>query len=325
MLSAPDFQHKQIVFALLSHGEKLSFKNDNVVIRDESGIKFQSTCYRLFALIIVGHASITTGLIQRANKFGFTIILAGHTLSPYASFHAKAEGNVLLRKKQYCYQSLDIAQHIIHNKIQNQIEALKKIRKKTPGIKEAIKSLKKYQAKLPDEQFDLKQILGTEGISSRVYFKQMFADYGWKGRRPRVKHDTTNTLLDIGYTLLFNMVESLLNLYGFDLYKGVYHQEFYQRKSLVCDLVEPLRPIIDYRIRKAHALGQIREEDFQLIQGQYRLFGENSKPYIAFLLTELLEHKVEIFAYIQSYYRAFMQQKPIDRYPVFQYRKGKQK
>jgi len=151
----------------------------------------------------------------------------------------------------------------------------------------------------------------------------MFAEYDWKGRRPRVKHDTTNTLLDIGYTLLFNMVESLLNLYGFDLYKGVYHQEFYQRKSLVCDLVEPFRPIIDYRIRKAHALRQIREEDFHQIQGQYRLFGENSKPYIAFLLTELLEHKVEIFAYIQSYYRAFMQQKPIDSYPVFQFEKGK--
>lgn len=255
MLSAPDFEQKQIIFALLSHGEKLSFKNDNIVIKNSNGeIRHQSTCYRLFAIIIVGHVSVTSGLIQRAQKYGFSIILASHGLTPYASFNAKVEGNVLLRKQQYEYQNLDIAQHIIHNKIGQQISALKQIRKKSPELKQAISDLKNYLNRLPDNKLTLQEILGIEGIASRVYFKQMFKDCNWKGRKPRAKQDPINTLLDIGYTLLFNIMESLINLYGFDIYKGVYHQEFYQRKSLVCDLVEPFRPIIDYRIRKAYQL-----------------------------------------------------------------------
>ena len=35
MLSLPDFKEKQIVFAFISHGEKLSFKNDNLIIKND--------------------------------------------------------------------------------------------------------------------------------------------------------------------------------------------------------------------------------------------------------------------------------------------------
>lgn len=56
-----DFSKKQILFAFLNLGEKLSFKNDNIIIKDKNGkVKHQSTCYRLFAVFIVGHITITT-------------------------------------------------------------------------------------------------------------------------------------------------------------------------------------------------------------------------------------------------------------------------
>jgi CRISPR-associated protein Cas1 len=113
-------------------------------------------------------------------------------------------------------------------------------------------------------------------------------------------------------------VEALLNLYGFDVYQGVYHQTFYQRKSLVCDLVEPLRPIVDQAIRNAYKLGQINANDFTFVQNQYRIIGKQAQPYIALLLKAILTHKDAIFLYIQSYYRAFMQDKPISEYPWFE-------
>ncbi len=317
MLSAPDFKQKKIIVALLSHGEKMSFKNDNIIITDANGIKHQSSCYRLFTVFIIGHITITSGLLQRAKKFGFSIVLMTHGLIPYGSWLAKAEGNVLLRKKQYQYQGTAIAQHLIKNKIEQQIKMLKKRRKKSPEMKKTIKSLEKYHDRLPDPDFGIQEILGVEGIASRVYFKQMFDEMDWKGRKPRVKHDITNLLLDIGYTQLFHFIDALLNLYGFDTYQGVYHQVFYQRKSLVCDLVEPFRPTVDQCIRKAYKLGQIHEEDFSFHNGQYKIFGKQAQPYIALMLKSLLNNKQEIFLYIQSYYRAFMQNKPIEQYPVF--------
>ena len=198
MLSSPDFQQKQIIFAMLSHGEKMSFKNDNVVVKNDEGIRFQTTCYKLFAVFVVGHITITSGLIQRAKKFGFSIVLMTHGLSPYASFYAKAEGNVVLRRKQYGYESLDIAQHIVSNKIACQTSMLKRRRNKTDDLTQAIKKLKGYQNRLPIDSADIQELLGIEGIASRVYFKHMFDEMNWQKRMPRVKHDVINLFLDIG-------------------------------------------------------------------------------------------------------------------------------
>ena len=318
MMSLPDFRFKQIIIANLPDGDKLSFKNDNVVISDSEGkIRHQSTCYRLFALFIVGNITITSGLLQRAKKFGFTITLFNHGLSPYGSWQFKTEGNVLLRQKQYSYSDTTIAQHIVKNKIAQQIAYLNLRRKKHPELKEAILKLHEYNERMPDTSLDFGEILGVEGVASRLYFTHMFDNIEWAGRSPRTKKDITNLLLDIGYMQLFHLVDALLNLYGFDTYKGVYHKEFYQRKSLVADLVEPFRPIVDYAIRKAYNLGQIDKDDFDFVDGRYRLFWKKSKPYTTLLLEAILEHKEEMFLYIQSYYRAFMREKPIEQYPIF--------
>jgi len=318
MLTAPDFKEKQIIFAILSHGERLSFKNDNVIISDENGIKHQSSCYRLFALIIVGHISITSGLLMRSKKFGFSIILMSHGLVTYGIWSAKAEGNVLLRQKQYKYDSLDIAKYLVQTKIDQQIQSLNVIRNKSENLKKNIANLKNYKIRVLEEKNQLNDCLGFEGMASKLYFKNLFADIGWNGRKPRAKHDLPNVLLDIGYTQLFNLIEALLNLYGFDIYKGFYHQTFYQRKSLVCDMVEPFRPWVDRRIRKAFHLNQVHEKDFLFKDGQYRLFGKNSKPYLAFLLKNLLLQKNTMFYFIQAFYRSFMQEKTIQEYPIIE-------
>lgn len=47
MMSIRDFEYKQIAFVFTNNEEKISFKNDNIIITDKDGkIKHQSTCYR---------------------------------------------------------------------------------------------------------------------------------------------------------------------------------------------------------------------------------------------------------------------------------------
>jgi len=145
-----------------------------------------------------------------------------------------------------------------------------------------------------------------------------FKDFEWNGRKPRAKRDPINVLMDIGYTILFNFIDSLLDLYGFDKYKGVYHKAFYQRKSLVCDIIEPFRSIIDKQLVKAFNLGQVKEEDFEESKGQYRLKFQKNKDVQKIFVPVILERKEELFLYIQSYYRSFMRSKPINEYPQFQ-------
>lgn len=318
MMSTRDFEHKQIIFAMLNEGEKISFKNDNLVIRrEDNSIKLQSTCYRLFVLFIAGHFSLTSGLMEKARKFSFTIVFLNYYMRPYAILPAKAEGNVILRRTQYYYEDFDIGAYIISNKIHNQNFLLKKIRNKTENLKKIISLMEVYEKSVLVPGLSLQEIMGVEGVAARGYFEQLFREYDWSARRPRVKHDFINCLMDIGYTILFNLVNAMLELFGFDTYVGVLHREFFHRKSLVCDIVEPFRPIIDACLIKALNLGQIHENDFYVDQGQYFIGGKKAVPYIKIMLDALLEYKDKMFLYVQSYYRAFVRQKPISQFPVF--------
>lgn len=306
MLNASDFKKKQIIILFTNIGEKISFSNDNMVVKDKDGkIKFQTTCYRIFMVCVIGNISITSGLIQRSKKFGFSICLMSTTFKAYEIIGAKMEGNTLLRKHQYEYEETYIGRKIEQNKIENQRDALKCIRNKNEYIKEGIALLDDLSLKLETDMSYL-ETMGIEGNAARVYFPRMFDNTNWNGRKPRIKSDYINVTLDIGYTMLFNIVDAMLQIYGFDTYYGVFHKYFYMRKSLVCDLMEPMRPIIDYKVRKTINLNQCKREDFEQFDKRWCLKYKENPKYIQFLMEAILEYKDDIFQYIQMYYRFFM-------------------
>jgi CRISPR-associated protein Cas1 len=123
-------------------------------------------------------------------------------------------------------------------------------------------------------------------------------------------------LFDIGYTYLFNFIDAHLRLYGFDTYKGFYHTEFYQRKSLVCDLVEPFRCIIDNTLRKAHNLKQFDLDDFEVKNNKYKLKRGCGKKYSKIFLMAIMGQKENIFTFVQTYYRAVMKNST-EKLPTF--------
>lgn len=315
MLTKPDFLEKKVILVFTKDKEKISFKNDNLIITTHEGkIKFQLSCYNLFAIFIVGDITLTSGIISRSKKFGFSIVLFTPGFKVYSTINFVLEGNFLLHEKQYTTtQSTEIAKQLIINKITNQKDFLKKLRNKE--LKDSIKKLDETIDKLAANNFDNYEIMGLEGTSAKIYFNRMFKEFNWQGRQPRVKRDKINLLLDIGYTVLFNYIEAILNIYGFDIYKGNLHKEFYKRKSLVCDIIEPFRPIVDYKIRKMINLQQIKDYKFTLYKGQYQLDWHCSNNFVTLILEEILQYKTNIFDFIQQYYRWFMKNENIIKFP----------
>lgn len=318
-MSLPDFRYKQCIFYFSSKDKgKLRFRVDNIIIEDENGkVVMQHSCHRIFVLFIVGNITLTNVVLQKAKKFGFPVILLSRNLRLDCYFNNRAEGNFLLRKKQYDAgeRNLLIARQFVTQKINNQIALLKNLRYRSKIEKDAILKLNNLSVsgvQLPQE------LMGTEGNASKIFFSAYFRQINWIRREPRTKRDINNLLLDIGYTYLFNFIEAMTAIYGFDVYCGVYHTFFYQRKSLICDLVEPFRCIIDLRLRKAHNLKQIDEKDFLKKNDQYQLSYKKQGKYTKMFLKDILTYKEEIFVYIQSYYRWFMKDKAINEFPVFQ-------
>ncbi|MGL4853992.1 MAG: CRISPR-associated endonuclease Cas1, partial [Lentisphaeria bacterium] len=239
MMSLPDFNYKQLIFFnTATEKVKMRFQLENIIIENDEGkIIFQHSCHRIFTLFIIGNLSVTNIVLQKAKAFGFPIILLNRNLRLYCYINNHAEGNFLLRQKQYLAspaQNLAIAQKLVQNKIDNQATLLDKIRHRSHDDLNAIAKLKTLKHFTHEDSQSLRSM---EAFAAKTFFQHYFRTLNWSRRAPRTKEDATNLLLDMGYSYLFYFVEAIAAIYGFDLFCGVFHRFFYQRKSLVCDLV----------------------------------------------------------------------------------------
>ena len=311
MLSLPDFLEKQIVIIGPGEEKSLKFKNDNLVVGTNDETKWQVSCHKIFSIFLIGEATLTTTLLRKGMEHGISFVLMTQNLRSYAVIGAETEGNTILRRKQYSWtDTLPMARMLMHNKVENQQKLLKDLRKKETKTKQAISVMTGFLEKI-DRAQDEKELMGYEGGASKEFFQAYFADIGWRVRLPRTKYDMTNTLMDIGYTYLFNFTDALLRLYGFDTYLGFYHKEFYQRKSLACDVMEPMRCLVDRQIRKGYNLSQINEKDFTTKNKQYDLRYKKSSAYTKMFAEAIMERKKDIFTYIRSFYMSVMKEEPI--------------
>ena len=277
---------------------------------------------KILSLMIVGHTTVTTALIEHCNKHGIPIVVMKPNFRPVFYFGNMAEANFLLRKKQFEQSKgiLEIALVLIINKMSNQLQLLKKTREQNVKIKKAKIAI---QNSIEDANnvFDYRELMGIEGATAKLFFNAYFEFAEWKQRLPRVKQDTLNATLDIGYTMLFNYIECMTRLFGFDPYMGVYHQLWFRRKSLICDLMEPFRCIVEHQIRKSIKYGTFKPSDFEKSKNAYYLKSEFRKVYVKVFFEAIISHKSEIYKYIQLYYRCFMGRKSVTSYPKFEYGK----
>lgn len=317
MFTLPDFKEKQILFILTEQGvsNKIKIYNENIVFEKEEKVVDKISCHKVFCVFIIGHISITSELIRNGLKYGISFFLLQNNFQCYARINSKNDGNYLLKMKQYLIdplQEIEIAKNIIFNKIKNQNKLLK-----SRKINDVI-DIKKISKKIKNIN-NFESLRGLEGLISKNFFKFYFKDLNWYKRMPRVKPDEINYLLDMGYTFLFNFIDSLLNLFGFDTYRGFYHRLFFQRKSLTCDILEPFRCIIDRAILKIFNLKIFNQKDFKIKDGKVFLKYKNSSKYALYFLKEIISYNEEIYCYIRDFYHYVMDNKKY-KFPYFNIR-----
>jgi len=320
MLTFPDFKEKQILFIDWWELKDLLLRNDNLMIYEKEKVidektwkevekkklKNQITLFKIFSIFIIWNFTITSSLIKKLDSFWISVFFLNKNFSVYSAINSSTEWNFLLRKKQYFEENdLEIAKILMKNKAINQIALLKKIRWKSDKLKKIIKRIEVLFQKI-DSAKENEKLMWIEWNISKLFFQNYYWEIWWIWRKPRAKEHEINLLLDIWYTYLFNFIEVNLRLYGFDVYYWVYHRLFYQRKSLVCDIIEPFRCIIDKATLKIFNLKQIDKKDFKFQKWQFQLDWRKSRKYTKFYLEAIMENKEEIFLFIQKYYRKVM-------------------
>lgn len=275
---------------------------------------------KLLALFIIGHATITTPMMDLCRKHGVFIAVVKPNLRPVFTFGNNAEANFLLRERQYKHDTsqLFIPSLIIRNKILNQRQLLENTRQKDEKTLKAVGSCD-AAIEIINDVASFRDLMGLEGWVAKDFFSAYFQKLDWKQREPRLKCDEINTTLDIGYSILFNFIEVFLRMFGFDLYCGVYHRLWFKRKSLVCDLMEPFRCIIDREVRASFNRKHFQKEHFKVVKNEYVLKWDYTGLYYQAFFNALVKYKMPIFNYVQSYYRLFMKgDSNSNNFPIFQ-------
>lgn len=217
MLTRPDFLEKQIVVIFSSQLRGLRFANENLIVEEDGKIIEQATLHKIFAVFLIGEATISTKLIQELKAFGIILVLLKRNMELIDVIGDDMNGNILLRERQYSTfrdsgSSALFARTCISNKITNQRMLLQKIREKDEILRNTADKLHS----LANEAYvcsDSERLLGIEGNAARYFFHEFYREMDWMGRYPRTKIDKNNLLLDMGYTFLFHFIEALLCLY----------------------------------------------------------------------------------------------------------------
>ncbi|AZZ65645.1 type II CRISPR-associated endonuclease Cas1 [Metamycoplasma phocicerebrale] len=118
------------------------------------------------------------------------------------------------------------------------INSKKLIEYLTPNNLDSISNLNKYY-----QNVKFMDLSNREGHAAKVYFKSLFGKEFIRDKNN--VDDYLNLYLNYGYSVLIAYVSRSLVSKGYDNRISIFHKSFDNNIPLACDLVEPLRCIVD--------------------------------------------------------------------------------
>ena len=290
-----------------SRGSYLRKKNNCFLIKNDDKV-LEVSAKKIESILITTSAYISTDAIKFAIDNNIDIIFLDHFGNPYGRvWHSKLGSTTLIRRKQLESSTgdrgLNLAKEWIICKIDNQIELLKNLKNSRPHKENALKA---YIDSIEDKKIALLKIKGVleekrnsimavEGMAAKEYFEAlsyiMPERFKFKGRSRNPAKDEFNCLLNYGYGVLYSMVEKGCILAGLDPYLGFIHADNYNKKSLVFDLIEMFRFLVDKTVIYLFSKRKVKKECFEQIKNGLSL-NQEGKVILISALNETLDKKV---------------------------------
>ena len=106
-----------------------------------------------------------------------------------------------------------------------------------------------------------------------MYFNALFGlDF------TRTEENSTNAALNYGYSLLLSTFNRCITANGYLTQLGLFHDNMFNPFNLASDLMEPFRPIVDWRVKVMQPNKFEREEKMEvlgILQSDVQINGRN--------------------------------------------------
>ncbi|MDM8545489.1 CRISPR-associated endonuclease Cas1 [Candidatus Venteria ishoeyi] len=264
----------------------------------------------LETVILFGSHHLTTPALKAAFKHQVAIHYAtrsGEYQGLASSIHTRHQHSRLWLEQHLRFQdkqqSLNAALSLVQSRLRHQGEVLRRYNT-DKQFNQSLTQLQNLLAKARYTQ-DFENLNGYEGQGAKIYFqalqKLVPEALGFGGRNRRPPRDPFNVLLSLGYTILYNHVETLCYASGLQPWVGLYHQPHGRHAVLASDLMEPFRHIIERVALTAVRQNQINPDDFSIkADGSCYMANEARKKYLI-LLSEAFEKPFKAYRDEQPY------------------------
>ena len=264
-----------MILYITEQGSTLSKKGNRVIIMKGKQKIDEIPLRKIEKINLLGNIGLTTPVISFFLKNEIEVVFMSRYGKYKGKLYREDYRNVKLRLSQYekskiVEYQIKMSRDIVRGKLQNYYDFLNKKKKHIVSGKlgKQTASLRIIIEKL-DNVNEIEKIRGLEGIGSKIYFsgyKELIKnpDFRFQKRIAHPPKDRINALLSFGYSRLYNEVEAAMNAVGLDLYFGNLHTLETSKKSLLFDLVEEYRVLIDQFILNMINRAEIKKEDFEI-------------------------------------------------------------
>jgi CRISPR-associated protein Cas1 len=224
-------------------------------------------------IILVGRVDATGAVVRKCLRAGVPVVLLDGLGRYLGRLVGPTRRHAALRIAQVQAaldpaRAIEFVRVIVRSKLQNQRNLLVR-RQRTiqePDVARALARIRQIDREL-DGAATIDVLRGLEGAAAAAYFGVFGLllrnpTFTFEGRNRRPPRDPVNAMLSFGYTVLGSLLESEIEAVGLDPAVGFLHLPHYGRPSLMLDLLEELRPVVDRLTLKMVNLGQLTPGDF---------------------------------------------------------------
>lgn len=265
----------------------------------EDGVKKGTVPLHLLDRVVLrGNVQLESRLMGALSERNIgLLVLSGRNTEATAMLAARSHGDAMRRLGQY-QTSLDeslripLARWLVLVKVRDQQRLLRDALAARADLRQpltsALQTLTGIIGQLREDavEIPLASLRGFEGAAAAAYFSgytHLFAEsLNFNGRKKRPPPDPVNVCLSLGYTLLHYDAVRACHTVGLDSMLGFYHDLSFGRESLACDLMEPLRPLMDRWVWQLFRERQLRIEHFSADNGRCQMNKAGRQCFYAF-------------------------------------------
>ncbi len=238
---------------VITSNAKLDYRMGYMVVRKADTIKIHLS--EIGTLIVESTAvSLTAALLSELSKKKIKVIFCDEKRNPsselvsyYGSHDTSAKIRTQITWKEDVKKS--VWTEVVTEKISKQAEHLS-----FWHLKEA-DMLYGY---INEIEFD--DATNREGHAAKVYFNALFGmDF------TRTAENSLNAALNYGYSLILSAFNRSITANGYLTQLGLCHDNMFNPFNLASDLMEPFRPIVDYKVKRMEPVKFEHEEKMEVL------------------------------------------------------------